>query len=120
MIVYGKAPLMFTKYCPLEKMNQCGTCRRSTYELKDKQGAFPIISHDDCTTTILNGKTLNILDEIKSIEGIEAFRLNFTVESKDQVVEIINKALGKLNGSMNKTVFNQETDTRGHFNKEIL
>jgi putative protease len=120
MIVYGKAPLMVTKYCPLEKMNQCGTCRRSTYELKDKQGTFPIISHDDCTTTILNGKTLNILDEIKSIEGIEAFRLNFTVESKDQVVEIINKALGKLNGSMNKTVFNQETDTRGHFNKEIL
>jgi putative protease len=101
-------------------MNQCGTCRRSTYELKDKQGAFPIISHDDCTTTILNGKTLNILDEIKSIEGIESFRLNFTVESKDQVVEIINKAFGKLNGSMNKTVFNQETDTRGHFNKEIL
>jgi len=120
MIVYGKAPLMFIKYCPLEKMNQCGTCRRSTYELKDKQGAFPIISHDDCTTTILNGKTLNILDEIKSIEGIESFRLNFTVESKDQVVEIINKAFGKLNGSMNKTVFNQETDTRGHFNKEIL
>jgi hypothetical protein len=23
-------------------------------------------------------------------------------------------------GSINKTVFNQETDTRGHFNKEIL
>jgi putative protease len=42
------------------------------------------------------------------------------VESKDQVVKTINNALGKLNGSINKTVFNQETDTRGHFNKEIL
>ncbi|WP_432667176.1 DUF3656 domain-containing protein [Wukongibacter baidiensis] len=120
MIVYGKAPLLFTKYCPLEKMNQCGICKTKSYELKDEHGTFPIISHDDCTTTILNGKTLNLLDELQSIKGIEAFRLNFTVESKEQVVKTINKALSKLNGSMNKSVFNQETDTRGHFNKEIL
>ncbi|MFA9422184.1 MAG: DUF3656 domain-containing protein [Sedimentibacter sp.] len=120
MIVYGKAPLMFTKYCPLKKMNQCGVCKTNSYELKDEQGTFPIISHDDCTTTILNGKTLNLLDEMPSIKGIEAFRLNFTLESTDQVVKTINDALGKLNGSINETVFNQETDTRGHLNKEIL
>ncbi|MBR0596942.1 U32 family peptidase [Sinanaerobacter chloroacetimidivorans] len=120
MIVYGKAPLMFTKYCPLKKMNQCATCRTKSYELKDEHGTFPIISHDDCTTTILNGKTLNLLDELPSIKGIEAFRLNFTVESKEEVVKTIHKALSKLNGSMDKAVFRQETDTRGHFNKEIL
>ncbi|WP_019228678.1 U32 family peptidase [Sedimentibacter sp. B4] len=120
MIVYGKAPLMFTKYCPLKKMNQCGICKTKSYELKDEQGTFPIISHDDCTTTILNGKTLNLLDELQSIKGIEAFRLNFTVESNEQVVKTINKALSKLNGRVDKAVFNQETDTRGHFNKEIL
>ena len=120
MIVYGKAPLLFTKYCPLKKMNQCGVCRRSSYKLKDEHGTFPIITHDDCTTTILNGKTLNLLDELQCIKGIEAFRLNFTVESKEQVVKIINMALSTLNGRVNKAVFNQETDTRGHFNKEIL
>ncbi|MBN2259609.1 MAG: U32 family peptidase [Clostridiales bacterium] len=120
MIVYGRAPLMFTKYCPLKKMNQCGICRTKNYELKDEHGSFPIISHDDCSTTILNGKTLNLLDELQNIHGIEAFRLNFTIESKEQVVKTIHAALSKLNGSMNKDVFNQETDTRGHFNKEIL
>ncbi|QHI73110.1 U32 family peptidase [Aminipila terrae] len=120
MIVYGKAPLMFTKYCPLKKMNQCGICRTKSYELKDDYGTFPIICHDDCTTTILNGKTLNLLDELPSIKRIDAFRLNFTVESKEQVVTTINKALNKLNGGMDKAVFNKETDTRGHFNKEIL
>ena len=120
MIVYGKAPLLFTKYCPLEKMNQCGICKTKNYELKDEHGSFPIISHEDCTTTILNGKTLNLLDEMKSIKRIEAFRLNFTVESKEQVEEVINDALNKLNGNIDRTVFNQETDTRGHFNKEIL
>ncbi len=120
MIVYGKAPMMFTKYCPLKIMNQCGICKTSSYELRDEHGTFPIISHDDCSTTILNGKTLNLLDELPRIKGIEAFRLNFTVESTEQVVRIIHNALGKLNGSMDKPAFHQETDTRGHFNKVIL
>jgi putative protease len=120
MIVYGRAPLMFTKYCPLKKMNQCGACKTKSYEIKDEHGTFPIITHDDCSITILNGKTNNLLDEIQSIKGIEAFRLNFTIESKEQVIKIINMANDKLNGKMSKSVFNQETDTRGHFNKEIL
>ena len=120
MIVYGKAPMMFTKYCPLKKMNQCGNCKTKRYEIKDEHGTFPIITHEDCSVTILNGKTLNLLDELLSINGIQAFRLNFTVESKDQVAKTIQNAISQLNGSANKTVFNQETDTRGHFNKEIM
>lgn len=120
MIVYGKAPLLFTKYCPLKKMNQCGICKTKRYALKDEHGTFPILSHEDCTTTILNGKTLNLLDDMQNIKGVEAFRLNFTVESKDQTANIINTALSKLNGSMEQEVFNQKTDTRGHFNKEIV
>ncbi|NCE98451.1 MULTISPECIES: U32 family peptidase [unclassified Emergencia] len=123
MVVYGRAPLMFTKYCPMKKMNQCGNCRAKTYEMKDEYGTFPILSHGDCTTTILNGKILNLLDEIPSIRGIEAFRLNFTIESKDEVVKVVKAAQQKLNSAnatANKPLFNQETDTRGHFNKEII
>ncbi len=120
MVVYGKAPMMFTKYCPLKKMNQCGVCRTKRYELKDEHGTFPIMTHNDCTVTLLNGKTLNLLDELQSIKGIEAFRLNFTIESKEQVAKTIIEALGKLNGAIDKSVFNQDTDTRGHFNKEIM
>ncbi len=120
MIVYGKAPLLFTKYCPLEKMDQCGVCKTKQYELRDEHGSFPIISHEDCTTTILNGKNLNLLDEMRSIKGVEAFRLNFTIESEAEVESIINKAFGKLNGNVKQSAFDQEADTRGHFNKEIL
>lgn len=120
MVVYGRAPLLFTKYCPLKKMGQCGLCKKNSYEIKDEYGTFPILSHDDCTTTILNGKVLNLLDEMPSIEGVEAFRLNFTTESADEVIRVVNAAQKKLNGSLNKQLFNQETDTRGHFNKEII
>ena len=120
MIVYGRAPLMFTKYCPLKKMNQCSVCKTKKYELKDDVGTFPIMSHDDCTTTILNGKILNLLDEIPYLNGIEAFRLNFTIESKEEVISIIKNAKGKLNDTLDAKLFNKDTDTRGHFNKEIM
>lgn len=120
MIVYGRAPLLFTKYCPLKKMGQCGICKTKSYEIKDEYGTFPIISHSDCTTTILNGKVLNLLDEMPSIDGIEAFRLNFTIESAEEVVKVVKAAQDKLDGKISQSLFNQETDTRGHFNKEII
>lgn len=120
MVVYGRAPLMFTKYCPLKKMGQCGICRTKSYIMKDEYGAFPILSHSDCTTTILNGKILNLLDEMPSIEGVEAFRLNFTIEDSEEVGKVVKAAQRKLSGADSKSLFNQETDTRGHFNKEII
>lgn len=120
MIVYGRAPLLFTKYCPLKKMGQCGSCRKRSYELKDEYGEFPVLNHEDCSTTILNGKVLNLLDEMPQIDGVEAFRLNFTIESGAEVKRVIELAQQKLTGTLDKSVFNQKTDTRGHFNKEIL
>lgn len=120
MIVYGRAPLLFTKYCPLKKMGQCGSCRKRSYELKDEYGEFPVLNHEDCSTTILNGKVLNLLDEMPQIDGVEAFRLNFTIESGAEVKRVIGLAQQKLTGTLDKSVFNQKTDTRGHFNKEIL
>ena len=120
MIVYGRAPLLFTKYCPLKKMEQCGFCKTRKYELRDEYGTFPILSHKDCTTTILNGKFLNLLDEMPSIKGIEAFRLNFTTETPEEVIRITKAAQRKLEGSQPTSLFRKDKDTRGHFNKEII
>ena len=55
-----------------------------------------------------------------SIDGVEAFRLNFTIESAEEVVKVVKAAQGKLDGKLSQSLFNQETDTRGHFNKEII
>ena len=120
MIIYGKAPLLFTKYCPLKKMNQCGECKKNTYVLKDGNDTFPILSHNDCTTTILNGRNINLLDELPTIKGIQSFRLYFTTETKEEVQEIISLSQQKLQGTLVESVFNQKTDTRGYFNKEIM
>lgn len=120
MIVYGHAHLMNTKYCPLKVNNLCGKCRSNQYVIKDNYGEFSIISHPDCTTTIVNGRPLNLLDEINYLpDAITTFRLQFTIESKEETKEIILKAMEKLNGSSDK-LFDSNTQTRGHFNKEIM
>ncbi|MBR5259805.1 MAG: U32 family peptidase, partial [Eggerthellaceae bacterium] len=120
MIVYGHAPLLVTKYCPLKHLGQCGACRKKQFEIRDDRGVFPLLSHENCDTTVLNGKVLNLLDEMPGIDGVEAFRLNFTMESADEVRSVIAKAQGKLDGSLTESVFDSATDTRGYFNKEIM
>ena len=120
MIVYGKADMMFTKYCPLKVYGQCGICKKNKYELRDEFGNFPIISHNDCTTSILNGKNLNLIDELENIKHVNTFRINLTTESYEESINIIKMFKDKMS-NMNKThLFNKDTDTRGHFNKEIL
>ncbi len=119
LIVYGRADLMFTNYCPMKSANLCGICRKETFYLKDEFGTFPIINHDDCSTTILNGKFLNLIDNLHEINGINYYRLQLTTESYEETIDIINKFKNKLNGDTTK-YFNSETDTRGHFKKEIM
>ena len=120
MIVYGKADMMFTKYCPLKVYGQCGQCKKNKYELRDEYSNFPIISHEDCTTTILNGKSLNLIDDLESIKGVNTFRINLTTEDYNESVRIIEMFKDKIIDMHKTSLFNKETDTRGHFNKEIL
>lgn len=120
MIVYGRAPMMFTHFCPLKVMNQCGKCKENEYILKDEYGYFPIESHKDCTTTILNGKILNLIDDIQNIKNINTFRIQLTKENYEESLKIIQQFQYKLNTLNPTNLFNKETDTRGHFNKEIL
>ncbi|MCR5705532.1 MAG: DUF3656 domain-containing protein, partial [Acholeplasmatales bacterium] len=120
MIVYGRADMMFTKYCPLKVYGQCGQCKKNKYELRDEYGSFPIISHEDCTTTILNGKALNLIDELETIKGVNTFRINLTTEDYNESLRIIEMFKDKMSDMHKTSLFNKETDTRGHFNKEIL
>ena len=120
MIVYGRADLLFTRYCPLKKMNLCGKCKTNQYIIQDEYGGFPILSHKDCTTTILNGKILNLIDDLENIENIQSYRIQLTLESKEESIKIINRFKDKLLTTNKTYFFNKETDTRGHFNKEIL
>lgn len=115
LIVYGRTCLMHSKYCPLKRLNMCGKCETNKYALKDKFASFPITFNDDCTTNIWNSKTLNNIDEINSLSGVNYFRLVFTTESKKQTKEIISQFIEKLKGNDDSSSFDKQKDTHGHF-----
>lgn len=119
LIVYGKIPLMHTKYCPLRRLDMCGMCKINKYALKDKFETFPLKFNNDCTVNILNSKTLNIIDELDGLEGALTFRLSFYNETKEEITKIFNVLKTKLAGNETKS-FDPKKETRGHFLKNPL
>ena len=110
---------MHTLYCPIKKMGECGKCKTEKFAVRDDFETFPIITNSKCETTIFNGKTLNLIDDVNTLEHINYFRLAFSTESSDEIKAVYNNLKRALNGE-NPKCFNSKTDTRGHFNREIL
>ena len=120
LIIYGHMTLMTTKYCPIKHIGKCPECKTHQFSLKDDTSTFPLI-HNNCITSILNGKSLNLIDEIdKLYPYINRFRLDFTIENKEETKIILNKAIKKFNNFNAPNCFNPNTDTRGYYKREII
>ena len=115
LIVYGRTKLMHTKYCVLKRLGKCGECKKHCFALKDDYATYSLLFNGDCTTTILSDKPLNLLDDINDIKGINAYRLYFSTESKEEVKEIINQFKNKLESKDKEKTFDKSVYTKGHF-----
>ena len=120
MIVYGRAYIMHSKYCPLKKVGLCGKCKKGKFALKDNYESFPIRFNDDCSINLLNSKTLNLLDDLDSIRGVSFYRLVFTTESLEEMKQVILWAKEKINGNPFIRTFDGKKHTRGNFKKILL
>lgn len=101
-VVYGRIPLMTSEYCPVGSLaggfssnKQCtAACQKNQYYLKDRMGAqFPVIcDRVDCRSTIFNSNVFLLEENIDKIKqaGVDIIRLNFTDETPDEMVEIVN------------------------------
>ncbi len=118
IVAYGNQNLMTLKYCPLKKYGECGNCNNHQYYLKDDFSKF-LLYHDDCITHIINDKPLNLIDELdKLLPLTNKIRLDFTIESKNEVIKIVNNFKNALKD--NNKYFNKEKDTRGYFKRPII
>lgn len=120
LMVYGRQKIMHSLYCPLKRLGMCGKCKEGHYALKDEYESFPLLFNDDCTIHLLNSKTLNLLDDINYINNINYFRLSFTNETKEEMENIINIALDKINHKNKEKCFDGTKHTRGNFKKQLL
>jgi len=98
LIVYGKADLMLTKYCPITKSEgvfrqNCNLCERNAYRLvNEKNDYFRLVRDGYCNLRILHSKPLNLIEYVQEIIdlGIKSIRLDFTDESQSETKMIIN------------------------------
>ncbi len=97
LVVYGREELMITKYCPIAKTYKtkpdCHLCEKKQYYLEDRIGLrFPLINDGHCNLRLLHSKPLNLFSYLyEMIELPLTFRLNFTIETKEEVDNIIEQ-----------------------------
>ncbi|PAB59426.1 U32 family peptidase [Anaeromicrobium sediminis] len=130
IIVYGRAPLMISKYCPIHALTKkediqrvCGECRKDSFYLKDKLKAeFPIRIHEECKVEILNGIPLFVAEDLNKIikSGGRNLRLDFTTESREEVKDIMDIYTGVINGKIDQCrdkiyAVKNKGITKGHF-----
>lgn len=120
LIVYGRAKVMHSRYCPLKRLGRCGECRNGHFALQDDYASFPLLFNSDCTTFVYNSKILNAIDDLNSLRGVNFLRLCFSTESPAQMRRVIAGYQEKIATGFSSLHFDKATDTHGHLLKDPL
>lgn len=120
MIVYSRIPMMITANCTVKNTIGCKKAN-STITLVDRKNENLIVACDctNCYNTIYNSKkymAFDLKDELLTL-GAKEFRLDFTVESKSETVEILN--LYKDVFIDNRPFRYKEDFTKGHLKRGV-
>jgi len=123
MLIYGRIELMVSEYCPAEAVfcsvsnKKCNNnCQKGSYVLEDRKNEeFLLVSDKYCRSHVYNGKSLNLISNLKEIKamGINNFRLDFIDESREEIIEILNKFKEEAR-EIDMTKY-----TRGHFKRGV-
>ena len=133
VLVYGRIPVMTTRYCPLSALKGCeNKCTKESFYLKDRKDMkFPIITDNiDCKTTIFNSQVLLFTENIDKMNwcGINVLRLAFTDEQPSQMRKIVNMYRDIVQNKDDALLKHQalieeikkEGFTKGHFLRGVL
>lgn len=102
-IVYTRPVLMVTKYCPvtkglgINKLN-CNMCEKYNYHLSLNDKHYPLVRDYGCTMNVLHHQPINLLNQVMYYQknNITNFRVEFTNESKNELLKTINN-IKKIN-----------------------
>lgn len=86
LMTYGRIPLMVTRNCPVKNKISCAECKSGSHLVDRMNVEFPVVCKNGCSY-ILNSRPLWISD--KSVLGIDFGLLYFTVESKEEIENIL-------------------------------
>lgn len=121
VIVYGYTPLMTSAQCVVKNTAGCNY-KTGYFRFIDKSGN-PFYGRNFCSccyNVIYNGKPLHLLEHVPDIEklGVHDIRLDFTMESKEEMKQILSDYV-KQAIYKEKTAGFVDDYTKGHFKRGI-
>lgn len=94
-IIYGRIPMMITANCLQKTMDRCIQDGQGFLWLRDRYHTdFPVLrkcSH--CVNIIYNSVPLALFGEQCRVKGIDVLRLDFTIETGQEVVQVFRACL---------------------------
>ena len=123
MIVYGKPELMISEYCPIgstfggkNSEQKCNiACSKDKFTLIDRVNErLRVMTDLFCRSYILNPVPLNLFDERTYLKeaGIKTLRFDFRDESYEEVKNVYNMYLSKME-------YDKSNYTKGQFRRGI-
>lgn len=108
-IVYGRIPMMITANCVLKTTDRCIQDGQGYLWMRDRyQTDFPVLRNCvHCFNIIYNSVPLALFGEQNRVSGIDVLRLDFTIETGQEVVQILRACLDGCS-------LKQGTYTTGH------
>ncbi|MGE5328379.1 MAG: DUF3656 domain-containing U32 family peptidase [Deltaproteobacteria bacterium] len=140
LLIHGRIPLMISKYCfapgilgsSKENSDSCGGCSKNIVGLKDRTSVvFPIsFLTESCHFEVLNSKILCMAGHFNTLKNVNAdyFRLNFTYETREEMIELINMYSELLEDDTEAVTEKYSTTleeiknkgfTKGHYFREV-
>ena len=120
--VYGRTELMIKADCTRKNIKGCDKCQ-SILKLKDRKGKFFSVRNDCtvCMNTIYNSIPLNLIDKVEDIKkmGFSGVRLDFTIESGKETLEIMNIFKSVKNNKFTYESGFSNDFTKGHYNRGV-
>ena len=122
MIVYGYIPAMVTAQCVTSTVHGCKKDSKITM-LKDRyQNEFPVKNQcRDCYNVIYNTAPLYLIDLKEDLEELNAerYRIQFSIENKDEVKQILNQCNSMFSDGKGEMFSQKDSITRGHFRRGV-
>ena len=108
-IIYGRIPMMITANCVQKTTDGCIKDRQGVLWIKDRyQTDFPVLRNcAHCFNIIYNCVPLALFGEQNRVNGIDVLRLDFTIETEQEVVQVLKACMDGLS-------LKQGTYTTGH------
>lgn len=123
-LIYGKAELMVTEYCPIGstmggKNKKCScneACEKDNYVLKDRKGEeFTVVNDKFCRSYIYNSVATNMIPMTGEFleRNIASFRLDFVDEDYNQTYMVLKALIDKDFNAL------EGNYTKGHYKRGV-